>query len=310
MVRRDTAMVKTALAKNRIMYSRSDKIVFCVITVFLAIFLIIVAYPILYVLACSISDPKAILSGKVTVYPVSPTFEGIKTTLTYRRIYIGLRNSLFYAFTSVMLNLIMTICCAYPLSRSDFQGRNPIMFICAFTMWFSGGMIPSYLLVKDLGMLDTIWALLIPGAMSVYNMIIMRTYFSSNIPLELLECSRLDGCNDIRFLIFIVIPLSGPIIAVIALYSFVGQWNSYFNAFLYLSDRNLYPMQLILREILLMNDPSLVGELDIEEYERRVQMGELLKFSSIVISSIPVIILYPFVQRFFIKGVMIGALKG
>lgn len=296
--------------KNAIRHSTGDKVLLAVITLFLVVFFLIVAYPILYVLACSISDPKAILSGKVTVFPVGFNLEGIKTTLTYARIYTGLVNSLFYAGFSVLVNLVLTVMCAYPLSRADFQGRNAIMFLCAFTMWFSGGMIPGYMLVRDLGMLNTVWAIIIPGAMSVYNMIIMRTYFQSSIPVELLESSQLDGCSDLRFLWSIVLPLSGPILAVIALYAFVGQWNAYFDAFLYLSDRDLYPMQLILREILLMNDASLVEGLDIEEYERRVMMGELLKYSSIVISSIPVILLYPFIQKHFVKGVMIGALKG
>lgn len=296
--------------KNAIRHSVGDKVLLAVISLFLVVFFLIVAYPILYVLACSISDPKAILSGKVTVFPVGFNLEGIKTTLTYARIYTGLVNSLFYAGFSVLVNLVLTVMCAYPLSRADFQGRNVIMFLCAFTMWFSGGMIPGYMLVRDLGMLNTVWAIIIPGAMSVYNMIIMRTYFQSSIPVELLESSQLDGCSDLRFLWSIVLPLSGPILAVIALYAFVGQWNAYFDAFLYLSDRELYPMQLILREILLMNDASLVEGLDIEEYERRVMMGELLKYSSIVISSIPVILLYPFIQKHFVKGVMIGALKG
>lgn len=296
--------------KNAIRHSTGDKVLLAVITLFLVVFFLIVAYPILYVLACSISDPAAILSGKVTIFPVGFNLEGIKTTLTYARIYTGLVNSLFYAGFSVLVNLVLTVMCAYPLSRADFQGRNAIMFLCAFTMWFSGGMIPGYMLVRDLGMLNTVWAIIIPGAMSVYNMIIMRTYFQSSIPVELLESSQLDGCSDLRFLWSIVLPLSGPILAVIALYAFVGQWNAYFDAFLYLSDRDLYPMQLILREILLMNDASLVEGLDIEEYERRVMMGELLKYSSIVISSIPVILLYPFIQKHFVKGVMIGALKG
>ncbi|MGN0970836.1 MAG: carbohydrate ABC transporter permease [Aristaeellaceae bacterium] len=302
--------LKKRAGKNHIHHSFSDKVLLTLITIFLVVFFLIVAYPILYVLACSVSDPAAIIAGKVTIFPVNLTLEGLETTLSYARIYTGLLNSMFYACSSVLINLLLTVMCAYPLSRPDFQGRNAIMFLCAFTMWFSGGMIPGYMLVRDLGMLNTIWAIIIPSAMSVYNMIIMRTYFQSSIPLELLESAQLDGCSDLKFLWSIVLPLSGPILAVIGLYAFVAQWNSYFDAFLYLSDRKLYPMQLILREILLMNDASLVEGLDIEEYERRMLMGELLKYSSIVISSIPVIALYPFVQKYFVKGVMIGALKG
>lgn len=302
--------MKPGKTRNHIQHSFGDKVFLTLITVFLAVFFVIVAYPILYVLACSVSDPAEIIAGRVTIFPVNFTLEGLETTLTYARIYTGLLNSLFYACASVVLNLILTVMCAYPLSRPDFQGRNAIMFLCAFTMWFSGGLIPGYMLVRDLGMLNTVWAIIIPSAMSVYNMIIMRTYFQSSIPMELLESAQLDGCSDLRFLRSIVLPLSGPILAVIGLYAFVAQWNSYFDAFLYLSDRDLYPMQLILREILLMNDPSLVEGLDIEEYERRVLMSELLKYSSIVISSLPVIALYPFVQKYFVKGVMIGALKG
>lgn len=290
--------------------ARSDRLFYAFDYIFLSLFLIAVAYPILYVLSCSISDPKAILSGKVTIFPVGFTLEGLQTTLGYNRIYTGLANSFFYAIVGTAVNLVMTVMCAYPLSRKDFVGRNVLTFFCAFTMWFSGGMIPSYLLVRDLGMINSRWALIIPSAMSVYNMIIARTYFQSSIPGELLESAKLDGCSDIRFILSIVIPLSAPILAVVALYSFVGQWNSYFDAFLYLSDKEKMPMQIILREILLLNDESLMVGLDFEEYEKKMLLSEQLKYTSIVVASLPVIALYPFVQKYFVKGVMIGALKG
>ena len=204
--------------------------------------------------------------------------------------------------------------CAYPLSRNDFKGGKYIMALCVFTMYFGGGLIPTYLLIRDLKMLDSIWALVLPGSLSVYNMIVMRTYFKIQIPADLLEASQLDGCGDLRFLIQIVIPLSGPIIAVIALYVAVGLWNSYFDALIYLSTREKMPLTVFLREILVLNSfdgqqsTQLVGSAEtMAALERR---KEIMKYSLIVVASAPVMIAYPFVQKFFVKGVMIGAIKG
>lgn len=279
--------------------------------IFLSLCLIIVAYPIIYVLSASFSDPDALIQVKVWLWPGNPSLDGYITTFTYPSVWKGFYNSLIYTVSGTAINVVVTIIAAYPLLRKDFLGRNAIMFLFAFTMWFSGGMIPTYLLIRNLKMIDTRWALLIPGAMSVWNMIIMRTYFQTNIPAELLEASRMDGCNDFTFLWKIIIPLSGPIIAVISLFYAVGHWNSYFNAFLYLSKRELMPLQIILREVLIMNQATeMLSLTNLKEVQQRERLAELLKYSLIVVSSLPVIVIYPLVQKHFVKGIMVGAIKG
>ncbi len=299
--------MSNALIKNDI----SDRIFSVFNFIFLTVFMLLVLYPIVFVISASFSDPNAIMSGKVWLYPVNPTLEGYAAALRYERIWTGFKNSFLYAGFGTTINVALTVMAAYPLSRKDFAGRNVITFIFAFTMWFSGGLIPTYILVKNLNMLDTVWAMLLPNAVGVWNIIITRTYFQTNIPLELLESAKLDGCDDFRFIAKIVIPLSAPILAVISLFYAVAHWNSYFNAFIYLSDRNRFPLQLILREIILLNqaDDMLTGS-NLADSEKRRYMSELLKYSTIIVSSLPVIIVYPFVQKFFVKGIMVGAIKG
>ncbi len=299
--------MRSTLIKNDI----SDRIFSVLNFIFITAFMLLVLYPIIFVISASFSDPDAIMSGEVWLYPVHPTLEGYMAALKYERIWTGFRNSLMYAGLGTVINVTLTVMAAYPLSRKDFAGRNIIMFIFAFTMWFSGGLIPTYILVRNLNMIDTIWAMLIPNAVGVWNIIITRTYLQTNIPVELLESARLDGCDDFRFIAKIVIPLSAPILAVISLFYAVAHWNSYFNAFIYLSKRGLFPLQLILREIILLNqaDDMLTG-FDLADSEKRRYMSELLKYSTIIVSSLPVIIIYPFVQKFFIKGIMVGAIKG
>ncbi|TVY11059.1 carbohydrate ABC transporter permease [Paenibacillus cremeus] len=205
----------------------------------------------------------------------------------------------------------MTVLAAYPLSRKDLFGRNAYMFLFVFTLMFAGGLIPSYLLVKDLGLLNTRWAILLPGALMVWNMmIITRTYFQTTIPDELLEAAQLDGCNDFQFFGRVVLPLSGPILAVITLFYAVGHWNQFFNALLYLKSQQLYPLQLVLRDILIQNSVVASMLMDVEDAAKREGLRELLKYSLIVVATVPVLIVYPFVQRHFVKGMLIGSLKG
>lgn len=298
--------------------TRSDRI-FNVVNLFIiTIIVILVMYPLIYVISASFSSATALVAGEVFLLPVRPTLAGYKTLFARPTIWRGYLNSAIYTISYILLSCSVTILAAYPLSRKDFALRNPIMLIFSFTMWFGGGMIPSYLLIRDLNMLDTIWALILPGAMSVYNTIITRTFFQSNIPDSLLESAKLDGCSDFMFLIRIVIPLSMAIIAVIALYTGVGMWNSYMSAFLYLQDRKKMPLQIILREILLMNqlagietETNLTQQLINEGQMQELQyLSELLKYSLIVVSSLPLMIAYPFLQRYFMQGVMIGAIKG
>lgn len=290
--------------------SGSDR-AFTIVNYFvLALVLIAVMYPLVYVVSASFSSSYAVLSGKVWLWPVDPSVDGYKAVFKNKNILTGFQNTLFYTAAGTLVNLIMTVLAAYPLSRRDFRGRNGFMLMFAFTMMFSGGLIPTYFVVKNLHMIDTVWAMLIPTALSVWNVIIMRTYFQTTIPHELLEASQLDGCNDFRFLLKIVVPLSGPIIAVIALFYAVGHWNQYFNAMIYLKDPHLYPMQLILRDILVQNEVKIDMLGDVKSAAARQGLRELLKYSLIVVSSVPLLIVYPFVQKFFVKGVMIGSLKG
>ncbi|WP_152395354.1 carbohydrate ABC transporter permease [Paenibacillus guangzhouensis] len=290
--------------------SGSDRAFTIVNYVILSIVLLIILYPLIYVVSASFSSSYAVLSGKVWLWPVEPSLDGYKAVFKNKNILTGFQNTLFYTIAGTLINVIMTILAAYPLSRRDFHGRNVFMLIFVFTMMFSGGLIPTYFVVKGLHMIDTVWAMLIPTALSVWNVIIMRTYFQTTIPHELLEASQMDGCNDFRFLRSIVLPLSGPILAVIALFYAVGHWNQYFNAMIYLKDPGLYPLQLILRDILVQNEVKIDMLGDVKTAAARQGLRELLKYSLIVVSSVPLLIVYPFVQKFFVKGVMIGSIKG
>jgi putative aldouronate transport system permease protein len=276
----------------------------------LCLFFIIVVYPLVYIVSASFSSTDAVITGKVWLWPVDPGFKGYEAVFSNKSIWTGFGNSLFYTVFGTAVNVILTLMAAYPLARKDFIGRNLIMFVFVFTIMFSGGLIPNYMLVKDLGLLDTRWALIIPSAINVFNVIITRTYFQTNIPNEMLEAAQVDGSSDWNFLTRIVLPLSGPIIAVISLFYAVSHWNAFFSALLYLKDRDLYPLQLVLRSILIQNqiDPSMV--MNEEDLVARQGLADLLKYALIVVASVPVLILYPFVQKHFVKGVMIGSIKG
>ena len=278
--------------------------------VMLSLVLIIVLYPLIYVVSASFSSSSAVLSGRVWLWPVEPTLDGYKAVFKNAMVIKGFMNTVFYTLAGTAINLILTVMAAYPLSRKDFKGRNAFMLLFVFTMLFNGGLIPTYLIVKDLGMIDTVWSMLVPAALSVWNVIIMRTYFQTTIPNELLEASQLDGCSDFRFLRSIVLPLSGPILAVIALFYAVGHWNQYFNAMIYLKRADLYPLQLVLRDILVQNEVNIDMLGDAKTAAARQGLRELLKYSLIVVTSVPLLVVYPFLQKFFVKGVMIGSIKG
>lgn len=271
---------------------------------------IVVAYPLLFVLSSSFSDPQAVVSGKVWLFPVKPTLQGYVAVFKNSQIVTGFMNSLFYMVVGTTLNIVMTVFAAYPLSRKELQGRSVVTLYFVITMFISGGLIPSYLLVKNLGLLDSRWALIIPAAMSVWNVIITRTFFQATIPQELYEAAQLDGAGDFRFLASIAIKLSAPIIAVMALYYGVGHWNTYFSALIYLKSPELFPLQIILRSILVVNniDPTMV--VDFEVLQRKQGLADVLKYAVIVVASVPVLLIYPFVQKYFVKGVMIGSIKG
>jgi multiple sugar transport system permease protein/putative aldouronate transport system permease protein len=276
----------------------------------LTLLLVVVLYPLVYIASASLSDAQAVTSGRVWLWPVDLTFEGYGAIVKHHLIVSGFLNSVFYTVAGTALNVALTILAAYPLSRRDLFGRNVFTFLFVFTLLFSGGLIPTYLVVQDLGLLNTRWAMIVPTALSVWNVIITRTYFQVTIPDELLEAAHLDGSSDFRFVRDVVLPLSGPIIAVNALFYAVGHWNQYFNALIYLTDQSLYPLQLVLREILVLNnvDASMIS--DVEELIARQNLRELLKYSLIVVASLPLLLVYPFVQKHLVKGVMLGSLKG
>lgn len=290
-------------------YSKGDYVYLAINFLILLLIGVIVAYPLLYVISASFSSNVTTL-GNLSLWPRNPSLEGYRAVLEYPRVWSGYYNSFLYMALGTSINLVITICAAYPLSRQDLPAKNAIMGIFVFTMYFSGGMIPSYLLVRNLGMLNTVWAMVLPSALSVYNAIVMRTYFSSQIPEELREAADLDGCGTLRFLLRIVLPLSGPILAVIGLFYAVGHWNAYFNAMIYLSSYDRYPLQIILREILIYNQMQDLSLYDPKELYTLEQRANLMRYSLIIVSSLPVMLIYPLVQRHFVKGLMIGAIKG
>ena len=296
-----------ANTRVRIHHTAVDRVFLAIVWVVLSLLLVIFMYPLLFVIISSFSTRV-----NLALIPEKISFVGYEAVYKYKSIWIGYMNSLYYTIVGTAISLAITIACAYPLSRTDLPGSNIVMGLCVFTMYFSGGFIPTYLVVRNLKMLNSIWAIVLPGAMSVYNMIVMRTYFQTQISHELLEASQLDGCNNIRFLLRIALPLSLPILAVVGLFYAVGYWNSYFSAMIYLEAREKYPLQIFLREILVLNSMDLTNsmELDPEIMAQLQARKNVMKYALIIVASLPVMMLYPFIQRYFVKGVMIGALKG
>lgn len=290
--------------------SRGDKIFNVINGLLIAVVLIMIIYPLWFVIIASVSDPAKVLGGQVILMPRKFTLQGYQMVFRDPMIMTGYRNTLFYTVAGTAINLVMTILAAYPLSRKDWVGRGFFMGVLMFTMFFSGGIIPTYLMMNSLGMINTVWAMILPGAVSVYNTIIMRTFFVNSIPPELQEAAQVDGCSNTRLLLQIVLPLSKQILAVMVLFYGVAHWNAFFNALIYLTESKRYPLQLVLRSILIQNTASqdMLGDLD--TMGSRVMMAETIKYALIIVSTLPMMILYPFLQRFFEKGVMVGAVKG
>ena len=291
--------------------SRTDRIFLTVINVGLGITLLVVIYPLIYILSSSFSAVEAVTSGEVWLWPVRPSLMGYKAVFQNNQVLNGYANSAFYTIAGTLINVCMTIMAGFPLSRRDFQGRGILMFLFTFTMLFSGGLIPTYLVVKSLGLIDTRWAMVIPSAMGVYQVIIARTFFQATIPDELANAAEIDGCSDIKFILRIVLPLSKPIIAVLALMYAVFHWNAYFSALIYLSDPKKFPLQIILRNILILNAIDFTNRtMDVEQMIERQGLTDLLKYSLIIVASMPVLAIYPFAQKYFVRGIMIGSIKG
>lgn len=288
-----------------------------VVLLLLSIIFVIVLYPLIYVLSASLSDAEAVQAGKIVLLPVGFTLNGYKFTFQNPEIWIGYGNSLFYTVLGTILNLVVTLPCAYALSRNNIAGKGVIMIYFMITMYVSGGLIPQYLNVRSFGLLNTRTFMLIHGAVSVYNLIVARTFFANSVPLEITEAAEIDGCDDFRTFIQIVLPLSKALTSVMVLYYGVARWNSYFDAMVYLDDRNKKPLQLFLRKILiqgnlikdLANSDSL-SPAQLEEMQELAKGAELVKYSVIVVAAIPMMILYPRLQKYFEKGVMLGSVKG
>lgn len=291
--------------------SIDDKIFHILNYIFLTVSFIVILFPLVNVISQSFSTPAAVVGGRVYLLPVGFNVDAYITIFSYKAITTGFLNSLFYTVFATMINIPMTVMAAYPLSRNDFVGKNVIILFFVFTMLFSGGLIPTYLLVQSLGLIDTRWAMLLPGALSVANMIICKNFFKTTIPEEMNESAELDGASDIRILISIILPLSVPIIAVLVMFYAVGHWNTYYTGLLYLRSDRLYNFQMILRNILAST--STMGTMlsgSLGETVRLQWLMERLKYAVIVVGAVPVLILYPFVQKHFIKGIIIGAVKG
>ena len=299
--------------RNKIRETRTDQIINGVIYFLLAIIGILTIYPVIYVFSASFSEPTAVNSGNVFLWPVGFQLEGYQLIFRNAWIMTGYRNSLSYTVFGTLLNLAVTFTAAYAMSRRDIFGRKILTLYMIIPMWFSGGLIPTFLTVSSLGLLDRPYTLIILGAINIYNFVICRTFIQSSIPGELQESARIDGCSDFGIMLKIVLPLSTPVLAILALYYGLGHWNDYFTGLIYLNSRQYQPLQIFLREILIQNAEFEMGTGDtmaLEDSMRRVYMLQVMRYGLIVVSSLPMLILYPFVQRYFVQGVMIGALKG
>ncbi|WP_318618008.1 carbohydrate ABC transporter permease [Sporosarcina sp. YIM B06819] len=291
----------------------SDKVFKFFNYTFLTMALVVVLYPVIFIVSASISSPDLVNSGEMWLLPKGITFEGYKMVFDNPQIWNGYKNTLIYTFLGTSINLLVTIPASYALSRKDFVGRGLITGLLLVTMFVSGGLIPSYLLIKSLGLIDTIWVMILPGAASVYNIIVCRTFFQGSIPGELEESAKIDGASNLTLFLKIILPLSAPIIAVMALFYGVGHWNSYFNALIYIRNQDLYPLQLVLRQILVLQEMSAEMTMDAataEAMQNKATIADTVKYAVIIVATLPLIVIYPFMQRFFVKGVMIGSVKG
>lgn len=289
--------------------TKNDKVILFLNNVILVLIVLCVLIPLIYIVIASFTQPSTLLNKGLALSPANWTLEGYKRVFKDSEMIIGFKNSMLYSAAFAIISVAITLFAAYPLSRENFVGRKPLMTFFVITMFFNGGLIPTYLVVKNLNMLNTVWSILLPGAINVWNLILARTYFQS-IPAALKEASTVDGANDTQYFFKILMPLCKPIIAVLVLYQFVGQWNSYFDAMIYLKSSSLEPLQIVLRSILVQNQPSMNMGTNAADTAQLQQIAEMIKYSSIVISSLPLILMYPFFQKYFEKGIMVGSIKG
>ncbi len=295
--------------QTRIRSRGSDRLFDTVNYLFAALLLVIILYPLYFIIISSFSDPSAVSTGKVWLRPVGFTMEGYQALLEHEKLWIGYRNTLIYTMLGTAFGLLVNVAAAYALSRKDLVLRGPLMVLFVIPMFFSGGLIPIFMTVKQFGLYNNFWVMIVPFAVSSYNVIVARTFFESNIPPDLWDAAQIDGCGNLRFFFTIVLPLSKAILSVLALWIAVGHWNSYFNALIYLRDDQLMPLQIILRNILVTNQmQSAMGTG--EHVQIALRKAALIRYSSIIVSTLPIMCFYPFVQKYFNQGVMIGAVKG
>ncbi len=300
-------MAKEKAPKRALRDTVGDKIFYTINIIVLLILTLIVLYPVYFIVIASFSDPDAVLAGKVVLYPMNITFEGYSKILERTDIWRGYGNTILYTALTVVLSLLVTVPAGWALSRKTLPAKKFFMIYFIIPMFFGGGLIPFYNVVSSLGLVNTIWAVVLPSILSVWNLFMTKTFFESSIPSSLIEAATIDGAGSFRIFGSIVLPLSKAIIAVMALYYAVGQWNSYFNAMIFLQDETLYPLQLVLKEILIASESTTggSGETILQQY----RLANQLKYVSVIVSSVPVLCLYPFVQKYFAQGVMIGSLK-
>lgn len=300
---------KQAEVKVKLYHTIPDRILTAFVWILLILILLVIVIPVLFIIASSFSDASAVTAGKVFLWPVDFSLDGYKVIFQSPNIMRGFHNSIVYTLLGTVISVTLTLFAGYPLSRKDLKIRGPVLFLFSVTMFFNGGMIPTYLVVSKLHLIDTIWAMVLPSAIGVWNVILTKTYIQSSIPDEIYESASLDGCSDWKYFIHMVIPLSKPIIAVMVLLYAVGKWNDFFSGLIYLNDASMQPLQLILRNILVQNDASSMA-MNLGEQMNRQELKTLMQYSLIIVSSVPVMILYPFIQKYFVKGIMLGSIKG
>lgn len=294
--------------RRKIYESKTDRIYYLINNIIMIILALIVIYPLYFIIIASLSNPDAIMNGEVFLFPVDISLEGYERLLSDSQIWIGYRNTILYTTIGTLLNILVTIPAGWALSRKNLPYRKFFMWFFIITMFFGGGLIPFYLLVSRLNMIDTPFALIIPGAVSVWNVFMTKAYYESNIPKELLEAAKIDGAGEIKTFMQIILPISKPIIAVMVLFYAVGHWNSYFNALIFIQSENLYPLQLVLRDILIVAEGT-TGTGDPSTILEQQRIANMIKYSSIIVSSLPIILFYPFIQKFFEKGFLVGSFK-
>ncbi len=309
-------MASNIVVNQRIKESKTDRLFLGFVYLMLILALIVTIYPLIYIMSASISDPSAVNSGLMWLLPVDITWEGYRLIFANSAIWQGYYNTILYTTVGTLVNLAFTLPAGYVLSRDDFQFKGFVTKMMVFTMFISGGLIPTYILVTGLGLGNSMWALILPGAASVYNIVVTRVFFKSTIPDELTEAAVIDGASDFKIFFKIILPLSKPIIAVMALFYGVGHWNNFFSALLYMDDRSKYPLQMILREILVQQDMSSnpsVGSMtqgQAEFLHSQQQLSAILRYGVMIVATLPIVMVYPFLQKYFVKGVMLGSIKG